>query len=101
VGYYRQVAGVNIVEDRDNWVFGMIGKYYFEAKVYTEPSNFGLYHGRISKLAITPNKDNFGSEAIYHYDRGHNHSTSLGRKLARKFLKVFPRVKDDTRARNN
>ena len=34
------------------WTSDAIGLYYYEAKVYDEPSRFGIDGGRISKLAI-------------------------------------------------
>ena len=34
------------------WTIGTIGLYYYEAKVYDEPSRFGVDGGRISKLTI-------------------------------------------------
>lgn len=34
------------------WISDTIGLYYYEAKVYDEPSRFGIDGGRISKLAI-------------------------------------------------
>jgi len=38
-------------------------KYY--AKVYDEPSEFGIEEGRISKLSLTQN-----GKIVYNYDRG-------------------------------
>ena len=34
------------------WYKGTIGKYSFEAKVYDDPSTFGINEGRISKLTV-------------------------------------------------
>ena len=35
------------------WKDGIINGYLFEAKVYAEPSEYGINEGRISKLAIS------------------------------------------------
>lgn len=44
-----------------NWVLGKFGDNRFEAKIYTEPSDFGINNGHVSKLWI---------EGIVNYDRG-------------------------------
>ena len=47
------------------WTSGTIGLYYYEAKVYVEPSRFGIDGGRISKLAIY----NMVKKCCCQYDR--------------------------------
>ena len=47
------------------WTSGIIGSYYYEAKVYDEPSRFGIDGGRISKLAIY----NLVKKCCCQYDR--------------------------------
>lgn len=51
------------------WARGIIGingrRLKYEAKVYDEPSEYGLFEGRVSKLCITEN----GKE-VFNYDRG-------------------------------
>ena len=74
-----------------HWVIGTIKGRKFEAKVYNEPSDFGLYNGRISKLFIARDKSLGLSNTIYQYDRGSGPSTQEGKRLARQFLKVFPK----------
>lgn len=54
---------------KNGWVSGKYFDLEFEAKIYDEPSTYGINEGRISKLAIR--KD--GKE-IYAYDRGLDHS---------------------------
>lgn len=52
---------------RDNWwVRGTVNGLKFLAKVYDEPSGFGIDHGRVSKLEI---RDKDGNIAVT-YDRG-------------------------------
>jgi len=34
------------------WMEGFIGKYKFQAKVYDEPSEYGIKDGRVSKLCV-------------------------------------------------
>ena len=58
-----------------NWVNGECDGYHFEAKLYDEPSIFGIQKGRVSKLAIfRPSPDNspfpvelFSKQWQYHY----------------------------------
>ena len=43
-------------------------KYYYEAKVYDEPSELGINNGRVSKLLVR--LETYGSEVQASYDRG-------------------------------
>jgi hypothetical protein len=44
---------------------------YAQAKVYDEPSRFGINAGRVSKLSIaTPGDQPWGAREFYAYDRG-------------------------------
>lgn len=59
----------------DGWVITVIAGRYVEAKVYDEPSLFGVNNGRVSKLTIgktaTRNhKRPFFQQMAYNYDRG-------------------------------
>lgn len=38
--------------DRYGWITAVIEERWCQAKVYNEPSTFGVKHGRVSKLAI-------------------------------------------------
>jgi len=84
---------IKILETDGNWVKGKIGDRVFNAKVFTVPSEFGLYNGRISKLEIQkPNAKYWGVDDVdYHFDRGFDHATGDGIKLSRQLLKVFPK----------
>lgn len=42
--------------------------FYYEVKVYDEPSEFGINGGRISKLLVS--LDTYGHEIQASYDRG-------------------------------
>lgn len=58
-----------------NWVSGSVGEYTFEAKLFDDPSSFGINHGRISKLSIyndqsRQEKKDFLAACIVNYDRG-------------------------------
>lgn len=44
--------------------------YIFTAKVYGEPSQYGINGGRISKLDIRRHDDNGLEQVVYRYDRG-------------------------------
>ena len=57
------------------WVQGKIDGYHFEAKVFDEPSRFGIHEGRTSKLMIWDEAKrlrtrNISSACIMNYDRG-------------------------------
>lgn len=47
------------------WVSGTFSDYRYEAKVYDNGSEYGIYGGRVSKLSIYED-----DEVIVHYDRG-------------------------------
>lgn len=57
---------MNIEYLRDGWIKGQEGDFKFEAKVYEQPSKYGINEGRISKLTIF-DKNNM---MIINYDRG-------------------------------
>ena len=44
--------------------------YYWEAKVYDEPSEFGIDNGRISKLCVSLDPSLGLNSAVINYDRG-------------------------------
>lgn len=56
----RKIELTNFTEN-SNWVQGIVDEYKFSAKLYDEPSIFGINEGRISKLYIEGNAN---------YDRG-------------------------------
>lgn len=53
-------------DNTSNWVSGLCGNYYFEAKLFDEPSDFGINDGRVSKLTIQTKANTI----IVNYDRG-------------------------------
>ena len=53
-------------DKKTNWVSGEYGDYRFSAKLFDDPSIFGIKNGRVSKLAIIHNKFN----QIVNYERG-------------------------------
>ena len=61
--------------EHTGWITVEIDGRWIQAKVYNEPSTFGINNGRISKLAISkpsgrdPNKPYF-DQMDYNYDRG-------------------------------
>lgn len=67
-----------ILEPHDidtNWITAIIEDRYVVAKVFDEPSTYGINGGRISKLAIlkTSTRDcsaDWVSQVDYNYDRG-------------------------------
>lgn len=61
--------------DQSGWITAVIEGRWVEAKVYDEPSCYGIDFGRISKIAIgktdhrNPNA-NFFEQMCFNYDRG-------------------------------
>lgn len=59
------------------WITAIIENHWVQAKVYDEPSTYGINDGRVSKIAIAktdyrdPNKP-FHPQLCYNYDRGIN-----------------------------
>jgi len=76
--WFDKVASVktvfpNLTYDDDNWISGTLGKFKFIAKVYSEPSEFGIKNGHISKLQVCDSsKPRWGLSAncFVNYDRG-------------------------------
>lgn len=61
--------------DETGWITAVIEGRWIQAKVYDEPSCFGIYDGRVSKLVIgktnsrNPNQ-NYFDQMCFNYDRG-------------------------------
>ncbi len=61
--------------DYTGWITAIIQGRWVQAKVYDEPSTFGINNGRVSKLAVgkTRTRDSsrdFFDQMCYNYDRG-------------------------------
>lgn len=72
-----EVSLMQIIEahDESGWVTAIIAGRWVQAKVYDQPSKFGVFNGRVSKLAIAKtayrnSNANFFEQLDYHYDRG-------------------------------
>lgn len=63
------------------WITAVIEGHWVQAKVYDEPSTYGVNNGRVSKIAISktafrdPNV-NFFDQMCYNYDRGLDFDTA-------------------------
>ena len=62
-------------ERSEGWVKGTVNGYHFQAKVYDEPSVYGINEGRISKLMVWDEAQrqqhrNIFRAALMNYDRG-------------------------------
>jgi hypothetical protein len=63
------------VKTDDLWIEAVVLGRWVMAKVYNEPSTFGINNGRVSKLSISktdardPDSD-FFEQMAYNYDRG-------------------------------
>lgn len=65
---------MKILEQRDNWIEAVIADHWIQAKVFDEPSRYGINGGRISKLFIARNNHidqnmPFHSQMIFVYER--------------------------------
>lgn len=60
--------------DSTGWITAIIADRWVQAKVYDEPSDYGVNNGRVSKLSIGKTSERrpgpFFEQMIYHYDRG-------------------------------
>lgn len=61
--------------DRHGWITAIIEGRWVQAKVYDEPSVFGVNEGRVSKLSIGKTDtyqrySDFFDQMDYNYDRG-------------------------------
>ena len=61
--------------DKYNWITAIIAGRWCQAKVYNEPSTFGINYGRVSKLAISKTdkrneNEEFFPQMCFNYDRG-------------------------------
>lgn len=72
----------------NNWLEGKLDGYTVYAKVYSEPSQYGIDNGRISKLHIT-NKD--GKEVVS-YDRGWWYNFGLTLTPTVKYEEVYEKA---------
>jgi hypothetical protein len=71
-------ANLTITSDarkETGWIHGIIFNRFFAAKVYDEPSTYGINDGRVSKLAVgkTAIRDRnkaYFDQIDYNYDRG-------------------------------
>lgn len=57
------------------WITAIVSGRWVCAKVYNEPSTFGIKNGRVSKLSISKTSErdenkNFFNQMCYNYDRG-------------------------------
>ena len=81
-------ADLTIVSVDGHWVEGKYKDHVFLAKVYSEPSEFGINDGHVSKLSVLkkglPNiKFGWGQErTLYNYDRGVDIDDPIGAEIA-------------------
>ena len=86
-----------------NWITAIIEDRWVQAKVFDEPSAYGINNGRVSKLAVgktnkqDPNK-NFFNQMCYNYDRGLDFNKAP-KKLIKKIveeLESLPKLFSDS-----
>jgi hypothetical protein len=81
--------------DQSGWITAIIEGRWVQAKVYDEPSVFGVNECRVSKLSIgkTNTRDpnsNFFDQMDYNYDRGLDfHNETLSDETLHKILKAL------------
>lgn len=62
----------------NNWVSGTYQGHPFEAKVYEDPSHYGIKDGHVSKLFVRAPE----GEVIFNYDRGMDIDHKIGHEIA-------------------
>jgi len=75
------------------WITAFICGHWVQAKVYDEPSTYGVYNGRVSKITIckTENRDPtkpFHPQLDVNYDRGTDFN-NLWRKNRKLFNEII------------
>lgn len=97
-GPYNREDGAYFKNDKDNdvWITGWYVKdgkgYYVNAKVYMEPSKYGINNGPVSKLSIYDEKDN----VILNYDRNWDvRPTSEYREVYMEILKAVKQFRKE------
>ena len=88
IGSVNESKDIQILREPDgNWIHFHVnhaGKQYeCGAKIFSEPSDFGISNGRISKLAIQRN-----GNLVFNYDRGHD-LDKCPKAVVTKILKAF------------
>jgi len=79
---------LEINEIKDHSVSGVYKNHVFDAKVYSEPSEFGINNGCVSKLSVLKQglpRIKFGwviERLLYNYDRGADVDNPIGAELA-------------------
>jgi hypothetical protein len=66
--------GMRFVE-KGSWFMGQrfegeVDGYFVQAQVFSEPSQYGIAEGRISRLTVYPNRGSGFNHNLTHYDRG-------------------------------
>lgn len=81
------IIAIKIIKLDDYWHTGEIGNCGFEAKVYDEPSEYGIEGGRISKLFVRDKQRN----VILSYDRGWDvqPTDELGKNILETIMHYF------------
>lgn len=86
------------------WVTAIIEGHWVQAKVYDEPSSYGVNEGRVSKIAISktanrnPNED-FFNQICFNYDRGLDFDRAPERLVSKIIiaLETLPKIIDEHR----
>ncbi len=76
------MASIKITKTDGQWKLGTIDEIKFNAKVYEEPSEFGINNGNVSKLWI---------DGVCNYDRGWDvrAKTAEGKAMVKAILAYF------------
>ena len=78
----------DLVFDTDsNWIRFFLKGYKVSAKVFSEPSDYGINKGRISKMTVHSPQ----SVLVYHYDRGEdlNPSSKGAKDIVDEIVRIF------------
>lgn len=93
------VAGLEAIVTKESggWQKGTTADYEFEAKVYDEPSEYGIENGRVSKLWVYK-VVNGKKQTAFNYDRGWDvkATTVKDKKVLKTILDKFPIAKEQS-----
>ncbi len=88
-------AEMVITNIKDHWVSGIYKDHVFDAKVYSEPSEYGINNGCVSKLSVLKQglsriRMGWGRErTAYTIDRGHYDGPKQDRAIGEEIAKVI------------
>ena len=68
--YHAHKMKILDAPSNSNWLTAIIDGLYCQAKIFTEPSTFGINDGHVSKLSVCSGQSWDHTKVIINYDRG-------------------------------